>query len=240
MVETVTDYVLIAIFCFGGYLKSPYSVNKTMETLGDLFGNYNYQTIKRALQNLNSKGLLLKSGGGLKISPAGKEKVLEILPGLNAQNKRKQGEIFLITYDICEASKYGRQNIMRFLKRSGVYQVQESVYLTTKDLRSELSEIIESLHIKGAVLVAKLGADSFFGDKTTKEYLSKIYKLDDLNDRYCDFIDFIKKPSQKLSRLHINFLFNRIFKNDSRLPDEFLPDNWHGKEALKLYQKLTF
>lgn len=228
--ETVTDLVLFSVYCLGGYLKHPYSVNNALSAAEDWLDNYNFQTIKRALQNLSQRRMLLKDKDGLSISPKGKNYLMEIMPGLNPENKRKSGEVFLITYDIVETSHYGREALRRFLNKSNVIKVQESVYLTTKDLRSEINEIVSRLKIKGAVLVAKLGQDSFFGDKTAKDYLGKYYKIEEINNEYKELLN--KKPSFALT-----FKYNRIYKNDPHLPNEFLPDDWMGNKAYLVYFK---
>lgn len=220
--------VLFSIYCLGGYLKHPYSVNNALNAAEDWLEEYNFQTIKRALQNLYQKKLLVKTKRGLAISPQGENYLLEVMPGLNSQNKRAQGEVFLITYDISDYSRYGREALRRFFKRSAVIKIQESVYLTTKDLRKEINEIVTRLKIKGAILVAKLGADSYFGDKTIKEYLGKFYKIEEINNEYRELIK--KPPSFGLS-----FQFNRIYKADPHLPKEFLPADWAGDKAHKLY-----
>lgn len=225
--ETATDLVLFSIYCLGGYLKHPYSVNNALSAAEDWLDDYNFQTIKRALQNLSQKGMLSKDKDGLSISASGKDYLLEIMPGLNPENKRKPGEVFLITYDISDGSRYGREAIRRFLNRTGAIKIQESVYLTTKDLREEINKIVDRLKIKGVILVAKLGQNSFFGDKTIKEYLGKFYKIEEINNEYKELLN-------KLPSIALRFKFNMIYKKDPHLPKEFLPDDWAGDKAYKL------
>lgn len=228
--ETATDVVLFSIYCLGGYLKHPYSVNNAISTAEDWLDEYNFQTIKRALQNLTQKGLLSKNKDGLLISSKGDKYLMEIMPGLNPENKRKSGEVFLITYDISDSSRYGREALRRFLTKSGVIKIQESVYLTTKDLREDINEIVVRLKVKGAILVAKLGQDSYFGDKTIKDYMGKFYNIEEINNEYKELI---KKPPS----FNLSFLFNRIYKTDPHLSREFLPVDWAGDKAFQLYHK---
>ena len=88
----------------------------------------------------------------------------------------------------------------------------------------------------GLVLVANIGSDGSIGDEKLENLLVRIYKLDEINNRYTDFIEKCKK-GKIISKLQMTFEYYSILKDDPQLPFELLPKNWLGDKANKVYHK---
>lgn len=240
VLETVTDLVLSFVYyqiviwerptTYSVLYKAPQETEKFLEKV-------NYQTIKRAVDQLISRDLVRKTEKGLILTEKGRNRLTHLLPGMEKSEPRKKGEVYLIFYDISDSTKVVREKVQRFLKNSGAIAVQESVFISTSNLREKLLTILGGTKISGQVLITKLGKDSLFGKENITDFLARVYKLDDLAGKYQKFLKIFSTQKRKnICLLALDFAFNSIYRNDPKLPAEFLPKNWPGYQALSFYQ----
>lgn len=242
LIEYATDMTLYFLYYEAEVINSPnmntvvswapWAAERELEKI-------NYQTIKRAIIQLIDKGLVKKTGGKLELTPEGRSHLKQILPSIGGKSHRNAGEIYLIAYDVSETTRSSRSCLRRLLKKIKAKRIQESLFVVIVDPQQHLEELLSAIPLTGQVLVTKLGSDSILGGKSITDFLIEAYDLVKLNDRYQDFIEnFSKIKVGKLTRAMLDFSFNSIVKDDPNLPPEFLPDNWMGKKAWKLYNQL--
>lgn len=242
LLETITDQVLYAVFyeleCLDN-LSMRNIVTYAPQKAGRSLEEVNYQSIKRAIQNLLTRGLAVKEKGKLKLTAAGRNRLQRILPSLGINTVRGYGEVFLVAYDISEVTRIGREIINKWLRNNKAVKVQQSLYLLIANPQTDLEGLLDRIEIEGQVLIIKLGKDSVVGGKLLKDYLWEKCNMDKLERDYQEFIQaFSNMPVQNLTRSMVDFSFNKILISDPCLPSEFLPRDWAGDKALRLYRDL--
>lgn len=242
LLGTVTDLLLSFVFYEIVVLERPtmYSVVvRAPQEMERMLTRINYKTIKRALAQLVSRGLIEKNGRELVITQKGSGRLRELLPSIGGKLTRQNGEVYLIAYDIFESTRRGRDQLRRFFKQQKLVSIQESIYLSVRDLHQEIEDFVREREIGGQILVTKLGRDSVIGGKGVAFFLQQAYRLDELATKYLDFIEKFSQTDQKrVSRIAVDFAFNRVYRLDPNLPEEFLPVDWPGKKAYELYLHL--
>lgn len=242
LVESVTDLVLHSIFYYTEALEHP--TMKTILTKAEWaadkdLAEINYQTLKRAILQLTNKGLIQKKKDKIIITNAGKVRLEKVLPSFGKDLSRSKGEIYLVSYDINENSRRGRDILRWWLKKYHAVMLQKSLFLIVSKFPEGLENLILEHGMEGEVLIIKLGKNSLIGGKLVGDYIKDIFCLDQLEQEYSKFIErFLKMNKQNLTPVILDFSFNRILKDDPNLPSEFLPEDWVGFKARDLYAKL--
>ncbi len=230
VLETVTDAVLAEIFFNVEFCRRPTmtAIDRGLTHLDDV----NYQTIKKTIENLLTRGLAKREEKKLVLTEAGLKKLGEVIL-LKKGMSRKEGEVYLIVYDIADREVLGRNKLRRFLLKNRMAKVQESVYLSPFDSRKILEDFLRENKVSGQVLVTKLGKDSVIGGEGVGGFLRRIYKLEELEKEYKEFV----QKFEGSGGMGVIFMFNKIYKKDSRLSREFLPKNWIGARAMDIYRR---
>lgn len=238
ILSTVTDIALWELFYLGEVGTSfnsraawtaSYKADKWLNEI-------NYETIKRALVGLKKRGLVSYKGQRKsalpEITAEGKRRLGEILPHYD-KKRLWDGKIYLMTYDIPETKKHDREILRESLKRIGAGMVQESVWLTPYDPAGSLKETLETYSLEGLVLISVLEKDSSIGDEDLLSLIKRVYKLDDLNARYEDFLEEFSFGKHQPSETYFSFL--SILRDDPQLPFALLPSDWVGDKAYQLF-----
>lgn len=239
LLESTTDFVLHSLYYFSEVLDRP-TVNTVLsraEWAADKeLSQFNYQTIKRAVKHLAEEGFT-KNGV---ITLSGKKHLAKVLPSLGDNFARSKGEVFLVSYDVNETSRKGRDALRRWLKSNDAVLLQKSLFVVITAVSSDLESLVLNYKLQGEILIIKLTPNTCIGGKSIKEFLFDIYHLDRLEKSYNYFMDkFAGTGSKKISLTGLNFSYNLILKDEPNLPEEFLPDNWAGFKARSLYNKLV-
>lgn len=164
------------------------------------------------------------------ITRQGRRRLKALLPEYHSRrfwDKR----LYLITYDIPEEQKTGRDRLRQFLKKIGCGLLQESVWVTPYDPKKLLTEFARENNLSGLVLVSDLGKDGQIGTDNPRLLVQSVFKLDELNRRYREFTaNWSGKPvaAETIGR------FLSILKDDPQLPFDLLPDDWQGEAAWHL------
>ena len=242
LVESVTDLALHAVFYDLEVIKHPNTNTVLFRAWGVADKNLakiNYATIKRAVQQLTSKGLVVKEGERIIVTDFGKARLEKVFPSFGKDLSRLNGEVYLVSYDIRETTRHGRDVLRWWLKKFRAVMLQKSLFLVVTDLPEGLEKLIVEQKIEGEILITKLGKESLIGGKPIDLFLRSVYNLDQLGQQYLEFIGrFSKIKRQNLTPMLLDFSFNRIFKDDPNIPAEFLPADWVGFRAQNLYKKL--
>lgn len=155
----------------------------------------------------------------------------------------------LITYSIPENKRAARDAFRDQLTLLGFGNLTNAVWVSPRDKRARVHQLVESLHLEQHV-------QQFYGqmDSLTdcSEMVSRCWNLATIN---CEYAKFIEKYSTSLDdfrsrlsgrtaiepseyfvrRFMLMHEFRRFPYRDPQLPAELLPRDWHGAEAATLF-----
>jgi DNA-binding transcriptional regulator PaaX len=235
LLETLTDFLLFETFLIGNSIgkgKTTRGAAQALRQTNQDLSGLNYQSIKRAVNYLKKKGFLTIAKEPL-ITAAGKRRLSSLLPFYDSK-REWDGCIYLITYDICEKNKTQRDRLRSYITTIGAGLLQKSVWLTVYNPEKLIKEYISKNSFEGEILISKMGKAGYIGEESLTQLLSRVFKLEELNDRYCSYLDSFSQLKTKQQK---DFNFIKILKDDPQLPFELLPSNWLGDQAYQLYKK---
>ncbi len=248
VVANLTDFILVQIFftleLTGSGKITNYTADRAIEAAHNQLTEVNYQQLKLAVYRLKKKGLVkyIKREKILlpQITAAGKKRLKNLLPVYD-EKRIWDKRIYLVTYDIPEKKKFDRDTLREYLKKIGCGMLQASVWLTPYNPKEVLREFIEERKLAGQVLISDLGEDGSIGEEDLRELVVRVYNLEDLENRYVEFIQKWggKKKLNDSEKTRIYFAFTSILMGDPQLPFELLPEDWAGNNAYKLFRFLT-
>lgn len=235
----VTDMTLwLLVYFAAGSVNFSRSTWQNRVEADDFISKINYATIKNALEKLRRKGLVKRTGhkkAWPEITSSGRKRLESILPFYD-EKRIWDGKIYLLTYDIPEKRKQDREILRKYARKLGMGMLLESVWITPYNPHEVLAEYISEKHLGGVIIVADIGKDGTIGDEDLRSLVSRVYKLDRLNDFYREYIKNITSAKIK-SPLQKQFGFLSILSSDPQLPWDLLPDDWQGGKAYKLYKE---
>lgn len=244
VISKVVDITLFLVFFnveygFGGR-PSPGGVWQAHDKAFADLENINYDSVKRALYVLKKKGLIKLSGRGDKLSAQiteqGSKRLESIVPFYD-EKRVWDGKLYLVTYDVPERQRDDRDLLRRYLKKIGCGRFQDSVWLTLYNPTGVLRNFIGDKNLSGAVVVSCIGKDGDVGQEDVKDLVARIFQLEELNDRYADYLEEFGGEGE-VSKSQAIFGFLAILGDDPQLPFELLPGDWVGDEAYALFKEL--
>ncbi|MCL4382302.1 hypothetical protein M1545_00725 [Patescibacteria group bacterium] len=205
-------------------LTSPYLSLKFISYKDDYF-----QKIIRQMLKAGQIERIVKRGEPFfRVTSRGKIKLVYDIPLAKRFGQKWDGKWRMVIFDIPEISKTKRDGLRRKLKELGFAQWQKSVYITPFDVAVELAEHlgVNNLSDNAIALEAK---KIFVGDE--KEMANRLWRLDDLNLKYQNFVEKYQKEKDKKS-WEEEYL--AILEVDPCLPSDLLPQPWWKNQAKKL------
>ena len=193
----------------------------------------------------------------MRVTTGGKKTIQRDFPMLSLQNKSWDRKWRIVMFDVEEINKQVRERLRVKLKELGFGMLQKSVFISPHDILKDFLEFSESSGISDYLYLLET-QNLTVGDKD--EFANRIWKLDELNERYKDIIDQIdqiknshmivdsdrvkKSDSQmeeEMRRIYadIRNSWLKIVIDDAFLPKTFLPKPWYGEKAKKLVRGLT-
>jgi len=232
---TITD---IGLFIVLFHLMPGRSTTRGVD-MGDRIGNaihltkiINNNSIDRAIYRLKSKDYLERKKDYIKITDLGKERLTRILP-VYERKRPWDGFLYLITYDIPEDKKRKRDYLREYIEKLGCGMLQQSVWLACYNPRKLIIDFVQKHRVGNLVLVSRL--EGGIGGWDIGTVVKKVYKLDDLEKFYIDFVE--KVDAGKLSGLKLFLDYLAILKKDPQLPFELLPHPWTGELANDYFEE---
>lgn len=239
---SLLDLVLWNIALVGASVgkTGPTGVHRAFREADDFLKHLNHKTLATTWYQLTRKKLITyKKRAGIysaEITELGKKKLTETFPEF--QKKRPwDKKIYLITYDIPQKANYKRDILRNFLKRIEARLLQESTWITIYNPRKLIVDFVKKINIPGTIIVSDIGRDGGIGEENLTDFLTRVYSLENLNERYDKFIK--KTKSNKHAARDLIFEYLSILKEDPQLPFELLPKGWLGNNAYLNYQKLS-
>lgn len=193
------------------------------------------ETVKKAIGNAIHKKLIKKTGDDslVELTEEGRDRISRLLP-IYREKRTWNGHFYLVIYDIEERKKQERNILRNHLKKLGCGLLQNSVWLTPYNPKNILHDFIEEKNLSGAIIVSDIGKDGSIGEESIDELIKRVYRLDELNLRYKELIDFFE--NKKVNKIQAEFQYLSILQDDPQLPFEILPRDWMGD---KVYQFLN-
>jgi phenylacetic acid degradation operon negative regulatory protein len=239
LVKTLTDLVLLQLFLASSMIfKSRYS-QKGIKELFDESQDIDWRQIRQTLTYLKKEGIVSYTRSRVlepRITNLGIKRLRKILPVYDIDRPWDK-KVYLITYDISEEQRQKRDLLREGLETIGCGKLQDSVWITCYNPQKLVAEFIRKHNIEGSVIVSVIGKDGSIGREDLKDLISRVYKLNQLNDKYRDFIDKIKQDI--INNSNVGFAYLSILQDDPQLPFELLPDDWLGEKAYFIYRKLV-
>ncbi len=124
-----------------------------------------------------------------------------------------------------------------YLKRISAGLIQESVWLTPYNPRDILQKFIEERGLEGTIIISDIGPDGSIGDEDIKDLVTRVYKLDEINKLYQEFLEIYE--NSKLTPVEVHFAYLKILRKDPQLPFELLPSSWLGEKAYQVFLKIS-
>ena len=162
-----------------------------------------------------------------------------------------EGQWYLLTYSIPESKRSLRRRLRKRLLWLGFGALHQATWISPRDLRSEVEQIVDSLNIHAYV---ELFTAEHCGFSSDEEIVARCWNLKALNDYYADYIDrytpaFEECQAQLMaddgldpSKCFVQrFMLVHEYRFspyvDPNLPLELLPDDWLGHRAAQLFQQ---
>lgn len=238
IVSTLSDYLLIQLYfgveLMGAGYGSRNVYRASERAWEDFFAGEKRSVGRQNLYRLKSKGLITYARGGsnLQITEAGRRRLKAVIPFYDGR-RVWDGKLYLVTFDIPENRKYQREVLREYLKKIGCGMFQWSVWLTPYDPREVLRDFVFQSGLEGMVVVSDIGKDGSIGGEEIEYLVARVFKLNELNKRYVDFVARYGGLSGSREKLAFDFL--PILKDDPQLPFALLPKDWLGEKAYKIY-----
>lgn len=218
--------------------RSPASVMSAAEAASGITG-VSKETLKRAFWQAQNKGLLKRTRERGKefweATGHGKKRLVSELP-IYFKHRPWDKRLYLVLYDIPEEQKRDRERLREMLIKIGAGRLQNSSYLILWDPTEVLRKFIKRQGLSGMVIVSDTGTDGSIGEQSLDELVYEVFKLDELNGRYREFMRMTK--SKELSAEQLAFLYLSILKDDPQLPFELLGSTWMGDRAFAALQNI--
>ena len=189
----------------------------------------NYEVIKNAIITAKKHGYVRTSTHHAwpQITQEGKRRLSKVIPRYD-EKRIWDGRMHMVTYDIPEKKRKDRYAFREYLRRIGCGRLQDSVWITPYNPIDTLRLFVEEHKLQGTIIVSNLGQGGSIGEEDIHAMIIRVYELEDLNDRYKDWLDETRSMRiDQLSLVH----FLSILKEDPQLPFTLLPTWWKGDEV---------
>lgn len=226
-----------------------------IELMG-LFG-LSEQAVRSALSRMSRKGWLERSRSGRHSFYSQTPKLLALLEEgaqriFHPRHDPWDGQWYLLTYSIPESKRHLRRKLRKRLLWLGFGALHQATWISPRDLRAEVEQVVDALQIRPYV---EFFSGKHRGFASDEEIMTHCWNLKQLNDYYATFIARYGPPLQECEALLKagdglqpqecfvqRFMLVHEYRSspyvDPNLPAEFLPDDWLGARARRLFQRL--
>lgn len=149
--------------------------------------NFN-QLVSRSLKTKQIEKIEKDGKICLRITSEGKRIIQRDFPMLLLQNRHWDGRWRIIMFDIQEVNKKARERLRSKLKELGFGMLQKSVFISPHDIIRDFIEFAQTSGIEDYLYILETHK-LIVGDE--KEFANKIWKLDELNEKYKEIVDMI-------------------------------------------------
>lgn len=244
VLSTLADVIVLQSVVWYEFLSNPkaramgglnYAVAKRLDILDGTEGVVDEKSYKQAFKRARRKGWIDKDFYPTK---EGKKRLESTLNICFEKPKKWNRKWHIVVFDIPENKRRIRNILRKKLKALGFGMLQASVWISPYPYLGDVEEIVKFYHLKPYVLYA---VSKKVGRCNSKELANQVWKLDELNKQYKEFLDKYEKLKNKsairdLNKLKFDYL--SVLQIDPRLPSELFPEDWVGEKAYEIYKKM--
>ncbi|AFR34525.1 PaaX family transcriptional regulator C-terminal domain-containing protein [Arthrobacter sp. Rue61a] len=234
-----------------------FPVAQLIQLLGDL--GVESAGVRSSVSRLKKRGVLvsLRHGGSAayKLAPeleevftAGDERIFA------RRRARKNDRWLLASFSVPEAQRHLRHKLRTILTRVGCGQVSPGLWIAPGNLASDIEQQLRRAHLLDYVELFKA---IHMNEDQLHEKVGEWWDLPSLESLYADFLQRHERALQRwrqwdgegaespelLRQAFADYVlmvteWRRLPYMDPGLPEEYLPDNWHGIGAQELFTEL--
>jgi len=133
----------------------------------------------------------------------------------------------------------------------GFGQINTNVLIHPKPNIKAMQQTLEDLDVMNDVVILSQADQQFTTDEARAQMVNDCWKMDELAERYQDFLDIFQPVADEISnstrpdllsstllRILLVHEYRKILLRDPLLPLQLLPDNWQGTAAHQLCKDL--
>lgn len=226
-----------------------------IELLG-LFG-LSEQAVRSTLSRMSQKGWLKSRKVGRQSFYSQTPKFLKLLEDgarriFQPRRDPWDGRWHLLIYSIPESKRHLRRRLRQRLLWLGFGVLNQTTYISPRDLRAEVEQIVNALRIRP--YVEFFTTAEHWGFSSNEELVAHCWDLKGLNEYYAAFIarydplfqacrarleagDSLDPQECFVQRFMLVHEYRSSPYVDPNLPLELLPDDWLGERAVQLFQQ---
>lgn len=160
--------------------------------------------------------------------------------------KKWSGIWYMVVYDVPEVDRAYRDALRRFLKRERLGCLQQSVWVTPRDIRPQFDDLVRGASVDSFAFLFESRTVLALPARRVVEEAWDFRRLHEIQLRYCETMEENLArltaggdPGQlgALMRLAMQ-AFHAVFVEDPLLPGPLLPRDYQGRRAWKLHGEL--
>lgn len=208
---------------------------------------YSPQSVRNALSRLKRLGYIRHHRRRYSLTSAGTNFLTAFQFKLAQKDRTWNGSWHLVLYQIPESHRNFRNTLRQELIHLGYGQLYHSVFLSPHDQTQSVRQILEEQGL--SEFVSMFTGHFTFGEIDSKVH--EIWDLEHIRGLYEEFLAWGSEKRTHFSRLpsispwdaffeilELGERFGNILLQDPILPAKFLPKDWPGPEAWRLYREL--
>lgn len=229
------DFVLFSALVMLAVSRGPDTMQGMSYRLSRLLDEGDERIVRNALRNCKQRRWFKKD---YTLTAEGQRRLKKVLPEL-LPAKHWDGVWYVVSYDIPEKMHKKRDALRDNLKHLGFGQLQKSSWISPVNYLGAVEEVVSLYQLKPYVILSEANK---MGDEASRELANRVWELDRLNNEYTAFIEYWKKINQDKSvkdkeKIWPVIRYFSVLKRDPQLPEDLLPDDWHGFEAHEIMNK---
>lgn len=205
---------------------------------------YQISTLRKEFSNLKKQKLIvLRPHYSRQVSLPSAEGKLQISSHLPYKKfGHFDGKWRVVLFEIPEKYRADRKVLQEKLKALGFEKIQKNAYISPHALLAPIKRFTTDLGVRQYLVLLEVEKI----DQEKKE-VQDIWDLESINEKYQKFVREAngQRPKAKsdpywpLLAKQLEQKFAQIYQEDPHLPQEFLPKDWQGERAYKLYKEIV-
>jgi len=175
-----------------------------------------------------------------RLTSRGTEKLKENISLFKLADQPWDGYWRIVIFDIKEKKRALRKALRDKLLSLGFGKWQRSVYITPHNIEQEINQYFQAKRLF-PFCICLVARRSGLGDD--RALANKVWRLDELNEEYDDFLNECQKLEKKIEKGKVDsqqlrklwLRYKELILNDPCLPKELLPKAWLGKRARQVF-----
>lgn len=205
------------------------------------------QTLSSTLGRLTGKGWVtttkdrLRGANSYAITPAGSAVVTKTLQHLKISDDQQwDGRWFFVLFNIPERQRKYRDILRNRLANVGFGRVQNSLWVTARDVAFELVDVLEHDRIKRAVTILR---PTLSDDDAKQLSVAFEWDWDQLNGQYAALMELMKEYLRKkehpvLEAKMLVYHYASLLQQDPKFPTQLEPASYLRSKVHAQYEKI--